>query len=87
MNTYIELIGLSTTVAEWLIFLLQFFMIVVAFKWLNMKSNQNIKFTVDANDGKITIDSTCYSLSEFQPILALVISKGAICAKSQNTNL
>lgn len=91
MNTYIELMGLSATVAEWLIFLLQVFMIVlvttIAFKWLNMKSNQSIKITVDANDGKIIIDSTCYSLSELQSLLALVRSKGVICAKSQNTNL
>lgn len=62
MNIYIELMGLSAAVAEWLIVLLQVFMIVlvttIAFKWLNIKSNQSIKITVDANDGKIII-GTC----------------------------
>lgn len=91
MNTYIELMGLSATVAEWLIFLLQVFMIVlvttIAFKWLNMKSNQSIKITVDANDGKIIINATGCSPSELQSLLALVRSKGVICTKSQNTNL
>jgi len=91
MNTYIELMGLSATVAEWLIFLLQVFMIVlvttIAFKWLNMKSNRSIKITVDANDGKIIINTTGCSQSELLSLLALVRSKGVICAKSQNTNL
>lgn len=62
MNTYIELMGLSAAVAEWLIVLLQVFMIVLvtttSLKWPNIKSNQSIEKIVDANDGKIII-GTC----------------------------